>query len=133
MRAEDSRIPTQRDLSTFARPQSQAPEKIKQISTYFIGASASSRLNCSPPTDNPGCSDGPTDHGACAKWKTACDGCYGKPTLPKKTDERKFLLAPKASEANKRAFYLCPGFKWLLLCMSDIGYYCMCVDTIKYS
>ena len=58
----------------------------------------------------------PTDHGACAKWKTACDGCYGKPTLPKKTDERKFLLAPKASEANKRAFYLCPGFKWLLLC-----------------
>ena len=37
------------------------------------------------------------------------------------------LLAPKASEASKGAFYLCPGFKWLLLCVSEIGYYCMCV------
>ena len=132
MRAEDSRIPTQRDLSTFARPQSQAPEKIKQIWTYFIG---DPRLPDSTAHLRQTILAAPTVLRimAHAQSETACDGCYGNPTLPKKTDERKFLLAPKAGEANKRAFYLCPGFKWLLLCMSDIGYYCMCVDTIKYS
>ena len=32
------------------------------------------------------------------------------------------LLAPKASEASKGAFYLFPGFKWLLLCVPGSGY-----------
>ena len=35
---------------------------------------------------------------------------------------RLVLLAPEASEASeasKGAFYLCPGFKWLLLCVRE--------------